>query len=223
MEKVVALCKRRGFIFPGSDIYGGCANTWDYGPYGAQLKKNLKDHWWKVFVQEREDMVGLDAAILMNPKVWEASGHISSFSDPLMDCKKCQERVRGDKLIEQKLGIEEAAGKSLEEIGKIIKKHKIKCPKCGDCDFTEARAFNMMFKTHQGVIEETASAIYLRPETAQGTFVNFKKYSTNLQKKNPIWNSTNWKIIQKRNHTGKFYLQNPRIRTNGNRIFCCTT
>ncbi len=173
-EKVVALCKRRGFVFPGSEIYGGLANTWDYGPYGALLKQNVKSFWWKYFVQERDDIVGLDAAILMNPKVWEASGHVSSFSDPLMDCKNCKERIRGDKLIEDNLGIEEAVGKSLDQISDIIKENKLKCPKCGKSDFTEARSFNLMFKTHQGVIEETASAVYLRPETAQGIFVNFK-------------------------------------------------
>jgi glycyl-tRNA synthetase len=186
MEKVVALCKRRGIIYPGSEIYGGLANTWDYGPYGAQLKKNIKDFWWKTFVEERDDIVGLDSAILMNPKVWEASGHVSSFSDPLMDCKNCKERVRGDKLIEEKLGIKEAAGKSLKEIEKIIKKNKIPCPKCGKSDFTEARSFNLMFKTHQGVIEETASAVYLRPETAQGIFVDFKNILQSTRVKIPF-------------------------------------
>ncbi|MDA1060573.1 MAG: glycine--tRNA ligase, partial [bacterium] len=160
MEKVVSLCKRRGFIFPGSDIYGGFANTWDYGPYGIQLKENIKNFWWKTFVQQRADIVGVDSSILMNPKVWEASGHLSSFSDPLMDCKNCKERIRGDKLIEENLGIEKAAGKSLKEIGEIIKKENLKCPKCGKCDFTEARAFNMMFKTHQGVVEESSTAVY---------------------------------------------------------------
>jgi len=174
MDQVVALCKRRGFVYPGSEIYGGLANTWDYGPYGAQLKQNVKDYWWRNFVRQREDIVGLDSAILMNPKVWEASGHISNFSDPLMDCKNCKERIRGDKLIEEHLGVEKAVGKSLKEIGEIIKENKLKCPKCGKSDFTEARAFNLMFKTHQGVVEETANAVYLRPETAQGIFANFK-------------------------------------------------
>jgi glycyl-tRNA synthetase len=174
MEKVVALCKRRGFVFPSSEIYGGFANTWDYGPYGALLKQNIKNFWWKTFVQERDDIIGLDSAILMNPKIWEASGHITSFSDPLMDCKNCKERVRGDKLIEEKLGVESSAGKSLKEISDIIHKDRIPCPNCGKCDFTEARSFNLMFKTHQGVIEETQSSVYLRPETAQGIFANFK-------------------------------------------------
>ncbi|NIA02431.1 MAG: glycine--tRNA ligase [Nitrospirae bacterium] len=186
MEKVVALCKRRGFIFPGSEIYGGLANTWDYGPYGTELKNNIKQHWWKTFVQKRDDVVGLDSAILMNPKVWEASGHINSFSDPLMDCKKCKERVRGDKLIEDKLGVEAAVGKTLKEIGEIIQDENIKCPKCGKCDFTEARSFNLMFKTHQGVVEETATAVYLRPETAQGIFVNFKNIVQTCRKKIPF-------------------------------------
>jgi glycyl-tRNA synthetase len=186
MEKVVALCKRRGFVFPGSDIYGGFANTWDYGPYGSILKKNVKDFWWKSFVQKRDDVVGLDAAILMNPKVWEASGHIGSFSDPLMDCKDCKERIRGDKLIEDNLGIEAAAGKSLEDVGRIIKENDLKCPKCGKANFTEARSFNLMFKTHQGVVEETATAVYLRPETAQGIFVNFKNIVQNCRQKVPF-------------------------------------
>lgn len=186
MEKIVSLSKRRGFVFPGSEIYGGFANTWDYGPYGAQLKKNIKDFWWKTFVQKRDDIVGLDSSILMNPRIWEASGHVGNFTDPLMDCKNCKERIRGDKLIEDKLGIEAAVGKSLEEIGQIIKDNGLKCPKCGKADFTDARSFNLMFKTHQGVIEETASAVYLRPETAQGIFVNFKNIIQNCRQKPPF-------------------------------------
>jgi glycyl-tRNA synthetase len=186
MEKVVALCKRRGFVFPGSEIYGGLANTWDYGPYGSLLKKNVKDFWWKTFVQNREDIVGLDASILMNPKVWEASGHIASFSDPLMDCKNCNERIRGDKLIEDALGIEAAVGKSLKEISQIISDNNLKCPKCGKCNFSEARSFNLMFKTHQGVVAETSTAVYLRPETAQGIFVNFKNVVQNCRVKVPF-------------------------------------
>lgn len=185
-EKVVALCKRRGFVFPGSDIYGGLANTWDYGPYGAQLKQNVKNYWWQTFVTRRDDIVGLDSSILMNPKIWEASGHVGSFTDPLMDCKKCKERIRGDKLIEEHLGVEKAVGKSLKEIGEIIKENKLKCPKCGKSDFTEARSFNLMFKTHQGVIEETANAVYLRPETAQGIFVNFKNVVQNCRVRVPF-------------------------------------
>lgn len=186
MEKIVSLCKRRGFVFPGSEIYGGLANTWDYGPYGVELMNNVKKLWWKHFINDREDMVGLDSAILMNPRVWEASGHVSSFSDPLMDCKKCHERVRGDKLLEEKLGIENVAGKSLKQISELIKTHKVPCPKCGACDFTEARSFNLMFKTYQGVIEEDAAMVYLRPETAQGIFVNFKNVQQTTRKRLPF-------------------------------------
>ncbi|MCK9186047.1 glycine--tRNA ligase [Candidatus Gracilibacteria bacterium] len=186
LDDIVSLCKRRGFVFPGSDIYGGLANTWDYGPYGAQLKQNIKNFWWNTFVRERDDVIGLDSAILMNPKVWEASGHVTSFSDPLMDCKNCKERIRGDKLIEESLGIEMAAGKTLKQIGEIIAEHKLKCPKCGKTDFTEPRSFNLMFKTHQGVIEETATALYLRPETAQGIFTNFKNIVQTCRQKIPF-------------------------------------
>ena len=186
MEKIVALCKRRGFIFPGSEVYGGLANTWDYGPYGVLLKKNIKDNWWHTFVSLREDMVGLDSSILLNPAVWEASGHLTSFSDPLMDCKKCKERVRGDKLIEEKLGVEAVAGKSLKEIGEMIKENNLKCPKCGECDFTEAREFNLMFKTSQGVIEEESTPVYLRPETAQGIFINFKSIIQTCRQRVPF-------------------------------------
>ncbi|PIZ76064.1 glycine--tRNA ligase [Candidatus Peregrinibacteria bacterium CG_4_10_14_0_2_um_filter_38_24] len=186
LDDIVSLCKRRGFVFPGSDIYGGLANTWDYGPYGAQLKQNIKAFWWNTFVRERDDVIGLDSAILMNPKVWEASGHVTSFSDPLMDCKNCKERIRGDKLIEESLGIEAAAGKTLKQIGEIIKENKLKCPKCGKMDFTEPRSFNLMFRTHQGVVEETSTAIYLRPETAQGIFTNFKNVIQTCRAKVPF-------------------------------------
>lgn len=174
MDKIVALCKRRGFVYPGSEIYGGLANTWDYGPYGSALKKAVKDIWWKTFVEDRDDMVGLDAAILMNPKTWEASGHVASFSDPLIDCKKCKTRHRGDKLLEEKIGVEKAAVIKLEDIQKTLMDLKVPCPDCGAVDWTEAKQFNLMFKTHQGVIEGKQDAIYLRPETAQGIFVNFK-------------------------------------------------
>jgi glycyl-tRNA synthetase len=186
MEKVVSLCKRRGLIYPGSEIYGGLANTWDYGPYGVLLKNNIKNSWWHRFIMSKEDMVGLDSGILLNPTVWEASGHLTSFSDPLMDCKKCKERVRGDKLIEENIGVDAAVGKSLKEIGEIIKKNKIKCPKCGSCDFTEARSFNLMFKTNQGVIEEETIPIYMRPETAQGIFINFKNVIQTCRKRIPF-------------------------------------
>lgn len=186
LDQIVSLAKRRGFIFPGSDIYGGLANTWDYGPYGVELKNNVKHLWWKYFVQEREDIVGLDASILMNPRVWEASGHVSNFSDPLVDCKACKARHRGDKLLEEKLEVEAVAGKSFEEIGQMLKEHNIPCPNCGKCDWTAPRQFNLMFKTKQGVTEESAADIYLRPETAQGIFVNFKNVQTVTRKKLPF-------------------------------------
>ncbi len=173
MEDVMSLCKRRAFVYPGSDIYGGLANTWDYGPYGSQLKKNILDLWWKTFVEDRDDMVGLDSAILMNPRVWEASGHVANFADPLMDCKNCKERVRGDKILEEHLNTT-IAGLSNDEIYNKVMDEKITCPKCGKLNWTQPRAFNLMFKTYQGVVEDTAEQIYLRPETAQGIFVNFK-------------------------------------------------
>lgn len=185
LKDIVALCKRRGFIFPGSEIYGGLANTWDYGPLGVELKNNLKQAWWKCFVHDREDMVGLDSAILMNPRVWEASGHLSSFSDPLVDCRKCKERFRGDKLLEDVLGTA-MDGKSLQEISSLIKEHNITCPSCGAGDFTDAREFNLMFKTFQGVVEDKTAAIYLRPETAQGIFVNFRSVVDTMHKKLPF-------------------------------------
>ncbi len=161
-------------MFPGSDIYGGLANTWDYGPLGVELKNRVKKHWWKTFIHKRPDMMGLDAAILMNPRVWEASGHVSSFTDPLVDCKKCHQRFRGDKLLEEKLGVEAAAILKLDQVQPMLMAEKIKCPACGSTDWTEAKKFNLMFKTFQGVTEETAALVYLRPETAQGIFVNFK-------------------------------------------------
>ncbi len=233
MEKIVSLCKRRGFVFPGSEIYGGLANTWDYGPYGVELMNNVKKLWWSYFIHRREDMVGLDAAILMNPRVWEASGHVTSFSDPLVDCKKCHERIRGDKLIEENFGkdfftciddiisdiekrgaehpmvkenirtgtnkdpswwvketrsdLEKRKKNSISAVNYILKHDRsLKCPKCGASDFTESRSFNLMFKTYQGVIEEDAAMVYLRPETAQGIFVNFKNVQQTTRKKIPF-------------------------------------
>ncbi len=195
MDKIISLCKRRGFVFPGSEIYGGLANTWDYGPLGAQLKKNLKDIWWKTFVERRLDIVGLDSAILMNPTVWEASGHVTSFSDPLMDCRKCHSRERADKLIEKWQHENDSAEKPANWAGektpsadllKFILAKKIICPVCGACDWTEPKAFNLMFKTKQGVVEEDSKDIYLRPETAQGIFVNFKNVLDTARKKLPF-------------------------------------
>ncbi len=177
MDKLVALCKGRGFIFAGSEIYGGLANTWDYGPLGVELKNNVKKAWWKKFVQENTLNTGLDSAILMNPNVWVASGHVGGFSDPLMDCKSCKTRHRADNLIEDYIARKKLdlsiAGWSNDKMEKYIADNKIVCPNCGKCDFTGVRQFNLMFKTFQGVTEDTTNTVYLRPETAQGIFVNF--------------------------------------------------
>jgi glycyl-tRNA synthetase len=186
MEKIVSLCKRRGFIFPGSEIYGGMANTWDYGPYGTELKKNVADQWWKTFVQEREDIVGLDSAIITNPKVWEASGHVANFNDPLVDCLKCKARHRGDKLLEEKIGIDETNKIPFEQIGSKMRELKIACPTCGGIDWTDARKFNLLFETQIGVLAEKKNTAYLRGETAQGIFINFKNILDTQQIKLPF-------------------------------------
>lgn len=190
MDKIVALCKNRGFIFAGSEIYGGLANTWDYGPLGVEFKNNVKKAWWRKFVQESPYNVGMDAAILMNPETWVASGHVVNFNDPLMDCKSCKARFRADKLIEDYAkahGLDvHPDGWSHEEMADYIKEQGITCPECGKTDFTGIRKFNMMFKTFQGVNEDTASQIYLRPETAQGIFVNFRNVQRTTRKKIPF-------------------------------------
>ena len=185
MDKIVALCKGRGFVYPGSEIYGGLANTWDYGPLGVELKNNIKKAWWKKFVQESPYNVGLDSAILMNPQTWVASGHLGGFSDPLMDCKACKTRHRADKLIEDFDGTN-TGGWSNEQLVNYIKEKGIKCPVCGKQDFTDIRQFNLMFKTFQGVTEDSKSEIYLRPETAQGIFVNFANIQRTTRKKVPF-------------------------------------
>ena len=184
MEEIVSLCKGRGFVYPGSEIYGGLSNSWDYGPLGVEFKNNVKRAWWKKFVQESPYNVGLDAAILMNPKVWVASGHVGGFSDPLMDCKACKTRHRADKLIED-LGVN-PAGWSNEQMSDYIKENGVKCPDCGAADFTDIRKFNLMFKTYQGVTEDSQSELFLRPETAQGIFVNFKSIQRTTRKKIPF-------------------------------------
>ena len=185
MEKIVALCKGRGFVYPGSEIYGGLANSWDYGPLGVEFKNNVKRAWWKKFIQESPYNVGLDAAILMNPKVWVASGHVGGFSDPLMDCKDCKARFRADKLIEDATG-EIADGWSDEKMIEFINEKNIPCPECGKHNFTDIRKFNLMFKTFQGVTEDAKNTVYLRPETAQGIFVNFKNVQRTSRKKIPF-------------------------------------
>ena len=192
MDKIVALAKARGFVYPGSEIYGGLANTWDYGNLGVELKNNVKRAWWKKFIQENPYNVGVDCAILMNPQTWVASGHLGGFSDPLMDCRECHERFRADKLIEdyaQENGIvldHSVDGWSQEEMTNYIEEHKIPCPTCGKHNFTDIRQFNLMFKTFQGVTEDAKSVVYLRPETAQGIFVNFKNVQRTSRKKIPF-------------------------------------
>ena len=185
MEKIVGLCKNRGFVFPGSEIYGGLSNTWDYGPLGVELKNNVKRAWWKKFVQENPHNVGLDAAILMNPQAWIASGHVGGFSDPLMDCKECKTRHRADNLIEEQAGIEPTSWTDAQMSEFIIEKG-IKCPNCGKTNFTDIRKFNLMFKTFQGVTEDAKNEIFLRPETAQGIFVNFANVQRTTRKKLPF-------------------------------------
>ncbi len=192
MDKIVALAKARGFVYPGSEIYGGLANTWDYGNLGVELKNNVKRAWWQKFVQENPYNVGVDCAILMNPQTWVASGHLGSFSDPLMDCKECHERFRADKIIEDfaaEKGIElksSVDGWSHEEMEKFIADNNVPCPSCGKHNFTSIREFNLMFKTFQGVTEDAKNVVYLRPETAQGIFVNFKNVQRTSRKKVPF-------------------------------------
>ena len=192
MEKIVALCKGRGFIFAGSEIYGGLANTWDYGPLGAELKNNVKKAWWKKFIQENKYNVGLDSAILMNPQTWVASGHLGGFSDPLMDCRECKERFRADKLIEDwtaenGVTLEKPIDAfSQQEMKDFIENNNIPCPTCGKHNFTDIRQFNLMFKTFQGVTEDAKNTVYLRPETAQGIFVNFPNVQRASRKKLPF-------------------------------------
>ena len=190
MDKIVALCKNRGFVYPGSEIYGGLANSWDYGPLGVEFKNNIKRAWWKRFVQECKYNVGLDSAIIMNPETWVASGHVGGFSDPLMDCKACKTRHRADKLIEDYAAANHLdinpAGWTNEQMSKYIADNGITCPACGAKDFTDIRKFNLMFKTYQGVTEDSSSELYLRPETAQGIFVNFKNIARTTRRKLPF-------------------------------------
>ncbi|AKG73981.1 glycine--tRNA ligase [Salinicoccus halodurans] len=190
MDTIVNLAKTRGFVFPGSEIYGGLANTWDYGPLGVELKSNVKHAWWKKFIQESPYNVGLDAAILMNPKTWEASGHLGNFNDPMIDCKECKSRHRADKIIEDVMQKEDdtfvADGLSFEEMKRLIDDRDIRCPNCGAHNYTDIRQFNLMFKTFQGVTESSTNELYLRPETAQGIFVNYKNAQRTMRKKLPF-------------------------------------
>ena len=185
-EKITTHLQQTGYVFPGSQIYGGLSNSWDYGPLGAELKKNVREAWWKRFVQESPTNVGIDAGILMNPRVWEATGHVTTFNDPMVDCKACKARHRADALIKSEFPDADVDNMTFEQMDEFIKEHDVKCPVCGKADFTPIRKFNMMFKTHIGVTDDSSSVVYLRPETAQGVFVNFKNVQRTQRKKLPF-------------------------------------
>ena len=224
METLVALCKNRGFIYPGSEIYGGLANTWDYGPLGNELKNNVKNAWRKKFIQEQKNVVGLDSAILMNPETWVASGHVGGFSDPLIDCKECKTRHRADKLIEEwahKEGKEMIAdGMTEKELIDFIKENNIPCPNCGKTNFTDIRKFNLMFKTSQGVTEDKKSEIYLRPETAQGIFVDFKNILRTSRKKIPMGIAQIGKAFRNEITPGNFIFRTREFEQMEMEFFC---
>jgi len=207
MDKVVSLAKRRGFVFPGSEIYGGIANTWDYGPLGVELKKNIQNLWWKFFVESRRDMVGLDAAILMNPAVWSASGHLDSFNDAMIDCKECKARHRADHLIEDNVEDAKVEGLSTGELKKIIDDNEIKCPKCGNVNFTDVRVFNLMFKTFIGKVEDDTEPVYLRGELAQSMFTNFKMTLDSTRKKIPFGIAQAGKVFRNEITPGNFIFR----------------
>ena len=226
MDKIVALAKTRGFVFPGSEIYGGLANTWDYGNIGVELKNNVKKAWWKKFIQEHPLNVGLDSAILMNTQVWEASGHLEGFSDPLMDCRECHERFRADQLIEDyneenDIKVEGAIDAwSHEEMKAYIDEHEILCPTCGKHNFTDVRQFNLMFKTHQGVTEDAKNVVYLRPETAQGIFVNFKNVQRTSRKKIPFGIGQIGKAFRNEITPGNFIFRTREFEQMELQFFC---
>ncbi len=224
MEKIVALCKNRGFIFPGSEIYGGLANSWDYGPLGVEFKNNVKRAWWKKFVQESRYNVGLDSAIIMNPEAWVASGHVGGFSDPLMDCKQCRARHRADKLIEdyafQNGTSDNPAAWTFEQMSDFIKEKGIVCPVCGGKQFTDIKKFNLMFKTFIGVTESSASTVYLRPETAQGIFVNFPAIQRSMRKKLPFGVSQIGKSFRNEITPGNFVFRTREFEQMELEFFC---
>ena len=224
METLVALCKNRGFIYPGSEIYGGLANTWDYGPLGNELKNNVKNAWRKKFIQEQKNVVGLDSAILMNPETWVASGHVGGFSDPLIDCKECKTRHRADKLIEEWAHSQGkdmiADGMSEKELVDFIKENNIPCPDCGKTNFTDIRKFNLMFKTSQGVTEDKKSEIYLRPETAQGIFVDFKSVLRTSRKKIPMGIAQIGKAFRNEITPGNFTFRTREFEQMEMEFFC---
>ncbi len=221
MDKLVALCKGRGIIFAGSEIYGGMGNTWDYGPVGVEIKNNIKRAWWKRFVQESENSFGVDAAILMNSRVWDASGHTASFSDPKMDCKKCKSRMRADTLISA-----HAKGKinpdtmTNEQMQDYISEHKLACPKCGACEWTPIRQFNLMFETNRGVTDESQNKIYLRPETAQGEFVNFLSVQRSMRAKVPFGIAQVGKAFRNEVTPGNFIFRTIEFEQMEHQLFC---
>lgn len=207
MDKVVSLCKRRGFVFQGSEIYGGLANTWDLGPLGAELKNNILQAWWKFFVHSRKDIVGIDNAIFMNPKVWQASGHVENFNDAQIDCKECKKRHRADHLIEDSLKDVKVEGLSTEDLGKLIKENDIKCPVCGSKNFTDVRTFNLLFQTHIGPVAKDSEPVYLRGEIAQGMFTNFKNVLDTTRKKIPFGIASAGKAFRNEITPGNFIFR----------------
>ena len=219
MEEIVNYCKSNGFMYPGSQIYGGLANSWDYGPLGIELKRNIQNMWWKKFVQESPYNVGIDAAILMNPQVWVASGHVGGFSDPLMDCKDCKTRHRADHLIEDNSDVN-PAGWSNKEMEEYIKQHDIKCPACGSTNFSEIKEFELMFKTQQGVVSGEGNDIYLRPETAQGIFVNFKNVVRSTRKKLPLGIAQVGKAFRNEITPGNFIFRTREFEQMELEFFC---
>jgi len=221
MEKLMLLSKQYGFVYQGSEIYGGLANTWDYGPLGIEVKKNIKNLWWKRYIQETSNSFGIDSAILMNPRVWEASGHINSFNDPLMDCKSCKTRHRADNLIETfTKGEVTGDGMSNEELMEFITKEQIKCPKCGEFNYTDIRQFNLMFKTHRGVTDDSKSEIHLRPETAQGQFVNFANIQRSQRSKLPFGVGQIGKAFRNEITPGNFIFRTIEFEQMEYQFFC---
>lgn len=221
MEQLVNYCKQYGFIYQGSDIYGGLANTWDYGPLGSRLKNNIKDAWRKRFIQGNKNSYEIDADILMHPRVWEASGHTSSFSDPLIDCRGCKSRFRADKLIEENTDEINPDTLTDKEMVEYIKEHNFKCPKCGKCDFTDIREFNLMFETHRGVIkDDTSGLVYLRPETAQGEFVNFLNVQRTMRAKIPFGIGQIGKAFRNEITPGNFTFRTIEFEQMEHQLFC---
>ncbi len=221
MDKIVNLCKTRGFVFPGSDVYGGFANTWDFGPIGVELKNNIKRAWWKRFVQEADNSFGVDAAILMNPRVWDASGHTASFSDPKMDCKNCKTRHRADNIIENYKGCDVVPDQMTnEEMEQYIAKHEIKCPNCGKCDWTPIRTFNLMFETSRGTVAGEKDVVYLRPETAQGEYVNFLNVQRTARAKVPFGIAQIGKSFRNEITPGNFLFRTVEFEQMEHQLFC---